>query len=86
MFCGLQFGKTSFVTTVQLLFDIHSGTDPQAMKTKDATCVPPLPNVRDCIITTVISTNRDMLVRVWTGLEYWIDVCHATCGSNMEDL
>jgi hypothetical protein len=54
-----------FVTPAQRLFYTHSGTDPQVMKTKDTIYVPPLPNVRQCITTTVISINSDMQVTAW---------------------
>jgi hypothetical protein len=78
-FCILQFAKTNSVTIVQWLGYV-----------KDVVYVPPLPNdlqeLRQHIIATVATINRDMLERVWTEMDYRIDVCRVTWGSHNECL
>jgi hypothetical protein len=57
---------------------------------KDVVYVPPLPNdlqeLRQRIIAAVTTINRDMLERVWTEMDYRIDVCRVTRGSHIECL
>jgi hypothetical protein len=54
---------------------------------KDVVYVPPPPNdlqeLRHHIITAVTTINRDMLERVWTELDYQIDVCRVTRSSHI---
>jgi hypothetical protein len=57
---------------------------------KDVVYVPPLPNdiqeLRQRIIAAVATINRDMLERVWTEMDYRIDVCRVTRDSHIECL
>jgi hypothetical protein len=57
---------------------------------KDIVYVPPLPNdlqeLTQSIIAAVATINRDMLARVWTEMDYRIDVCRVTRGSHTECL
>jgi hypothetical protein len=57
---------------------------------KDVVYVPPLPNdlqeLRQRINAAVATINRDMLERVWTEMDYRIDVCRVTRGSHIECL
>jgi hypothetical protein len=54
---------------------------------KDVVYVPPLPNdlqkLRQRIIAAVATINRDMLERVWTEMDYRIDVCRVIRGSHI---
>jgi hypothetical protein len=57
---------------------------------KDVVYIPPLPNdlqeLRQRIIAAVATINRDMPERVWTEMDYRIDVCRVTRGSHIECL
>jgi hypothetical protein len=79
-FCILQFAKTNSVTSVQWLFRTRFGID--------IVYVPSLPNdlqeLRQHIIAAVATINRDMLERLWTEMDYRIDVCRVTRGSHIE--
>jgi hypothetical protein len=53
---------------------------------KDVVYVPPLPiqELKQRIIAAVAAINRDMLERVWTEMDYRIDVCRVTRGSHID--
>jgi hypothetical protein len=57
---------------------------------KDVIYVPPLPNdlqeFRQYIVAAVTTINSDMLERIWTEMDYRIDVCRVTQGSHIECL
>ena len=57
---------------------------------KDTVFVPPLPaNLQDLhnLITAAVAlVDRDMLTRVWSEMDYRIDVCHITKGRYIEHL
>lgn len=57
---------------------------------KDSVYVPPLPadmnDLRRRITAAVDSINRNMLARVWTELEYRLDICRVTNGAHIEHL
>jgi hypothetical protein len=57
---------------------------------KDVVYVPPLPNdlqeLIQHIIAAVATINRDMLEKVWTEMDYRIDVCRLTRGYHIECL
>jgi hypothetical protein len=49
---------------------------------KDKVFVPPLPASR--ITATVETITLDMLIKVWQGLDYLLDVCRVTKGAHIE--
>ena len=55
---------------------------------KDRVYVPPLPatvdELQERITAAVKSVTPDMLERVWSELDYRIDVCQETRGGHME--
>ena len=57
---------------------------------KDTVFVPPLPanlqDLRNRITAAVALVDRDMLTRVWNGMDYRIDVCRVTKGGHIEHL
>lgn len=57
---------------------------------KDTVYTPPIPhNIADLkghIIAAVTDIDADTLGRVWTGLDYRLDVCRVTNGSHIEHL
>jgi hypothetical protein len=56
---------------------------------KDRVSVPPLPvslNELKQSITTAVASVEDILKSVWTELDYRINICHVTKGSNTEHL
>ena len=52
--------------------------------------VPPLPanlqDLRNRVTTAVALVDRDMLIRVWSGIDYRIDFCRITKGEHIEHL
>jgi hypothetical protein len=81
------------------VYGCHSGDDATDLTScdfflwgyvKDVVYVSPLPNdlqeLRQRIIAAVTTINRDMLERVWTEMDYRIDVCRVTRGSHIECL
>ena len=57
---------------------------------EDRVFVPPLPvslnELKQRITTAFASVDEDMLMFVWTQLDYRIDICRVTKGSHIEDL
>ena len=55
---------------------------------KDRAYVPPLPatvdELQECITAAVNSVKPDILQRVWSELDYCIDVCQVTRGGHIE--
>jgi hypothetical protein len=76
-------------TAAMMSYTSHRATCFSGVR-QDVVYVPPLPNdlqeLRQRIIAAVVTINRDMLERVWTEMDYRIDVCRVTRGSHIECL
>jgi hypothetical protein len=79
--CVLEVHKTNSVVTVQRAFKLKLNVDPLGY-VKDRVYVPPLPatvdELQERITAAVNSVTSDMLQRVWSELDYRIDVCRVT--------
>jgi hypothetical protein len=57
---------------------------------KDNVYIPPMPvdlqELRDMIVNTIAVVHVTFLGKLWVELEYCLDVCHITRGSNIEYL
>ena len=90
--CVLKFYKTNSVVTVQCAFKRKFNVDPPTNKSSGGTWrtvyVPPLPatvdKLQERITAAVNSVTPDMLQRVWSDLDYRIDVCRVTRGGHIE--
>jgi hypothetical protein len=55
---------------------------------KDGIVVPPLPvsvhDLKQCLAIAIASADKDMLWCVWNEVDFCIDICHETKGSNVE--
>jgi len=86
--CVLEFYKTDSVVTVQRAFKRKFNVDFLWGYVKDRVYVPPLPatvdELQERIPAAVNSVTPDMLQRVWSELDYRIDVCLVTRGGHIE--
>jgi hypothetical protein len=57
---------------------------------KDNVYIPPMPvdlqELRDRIVNAIALVHVTFLGKLWVELEYRLDVCHITRGSNIEHL
>ena len=57
---------------------------------KDRVFVPPLPRdlmeLREQIREAFAAVTRDLLMRVWTEMDYCLDICRVTKGAHIESL
>jgi hypothetical protein len=86
--CMLEFHKTNSVMTMQRAFKRKFNVDFLWGYVKDRVYVPPLPatvdELQERITAAVISVTPGMLQRVWSELDYCINVCRVTRGENIE--
>ena len=84
--CVLEFHKTNSVVTVQRAFKLIFKVDPLG-HVKDRVYVPPLPptvdELREIITAAANTVTPDILQRVWSELDYRIDVWRVTRGGTL---
>jgi len=89
-FCVLEYGRTSFVMTVQRRFraefqkaaPVFNSIKKWCAKFRDEGCL----CLRNRITAALALVDRDMLICVWNEIDYRRDVCRITKSGHIEHL